>query len=279
MMRCNNIFKLIQSLTCFLEYSTLQQKMKEEENQIIKQEEQQLYIQPYPIPVHYTSIPNEIKHFHSTLQVLAEENHHLRKLLSLNQQHQLISLTREQLHEEVYKMIDFLMKHLNYLTKEQIFAYQKTFRFWTQKKALKSIFFQIFTRYLQVVKTREEMIKFIIRKSMKQQRQTQSKEQIKEKKVIKKMNNAFVKQLFQNTSYQQDYSNFLNQYLQLALNENQQKIRKYVVFIMEMIVSDQINQVLNYKRFPWLNDWINQSVQIAQELQNPQNQESKKRKI
>ncbi|CAK68328.1 unnamed protein product (macronuclear) [Paramecium tetraurelia] len=255
--------------------------MKEEENQIIKQEEQQLYIQQCPIPVHYTSIPNEIQHYQSTFQVLAEENHHLRKLLNLNQQHQLICLTKEQLQEEVYKMIDFLMRHLNYLSKEQIFAYQKAFRFWTQKKALKSVFFQIFTRYLQVVKTREEMIKFIIRKSMKHQRQTQSKEQMKEKKVIKKMNNSFVKQLFQNTSYQQDYSNFLNQYLQLALNENQQKIRKYVVFIMEMIVSDQINQVLNYKRFPWLNDWINQSVQLAQELQNPQNQnqESKKRKI
>ncbi|CAK79287.1 unnamed protein product (macronuclear) [Paramecium tetraurelia] len=230
------------------------------------------------IPLNYLSIPNQIEPYHTTLQLLTEENHHLRKLLNLNQQHQIICLTKEQLQEEVYKMIDFLMKHLNYLSKEQIFAYQKTFRCYAQKKALKSIFFQIFTRYLQAVKTREEMIKFIIRKSMKHQRQSQSKEQIKEKKEIRKMNIAFVKQLFQNTSYQQNYSNFLNQYLQLALNENQQKIKKYVLFIVDLIQSEQINQVLNYKRFPWLNDWINQSVQIAQELQNLQNQEPKKAK-
>ncbi|CAD8155352.1 unnamed protein product [Paramecium pentaurelia] len=252
--------------------------MKEEDNSIIKQEEHQLYIQHYMIPLNYASIPNQIEHYQSTLQLLTEENHHLRKLLNLNQQHQIICLTKEQLHEEVYKMIDFLMKNLNYLPKEQIFLYQKTFRYWAQKKALKSIFFQIFTRYLQAVKTREEMIKFIIRKSMKYQKQSQNKEQIKEKKEIKKMNNAFVKQLFQNTTYQQNYSNFLNQYLQLALNENQQKIKKYVVYIVQLILSDQINQVLNYKRFPWLNDWINQSVQIAQELENPQNKETKKEK-
>ncbi|CAD8108719.1 unnamed protein product [Paramecium primaurelia] len=251
--------------------------MKEEENQIIKQEEQQLSIQHYLIPFNYTSIPNEIGHYQLSLQVLSEENYHLRKLL--NQQRQMMCLSKEQLYDEVYKMIDFLMKHFNYLSKEQIFAYQKTFRFWTQKKELKSIFFQIFTRYLQAIKTKEEMIKFIIRKSIKYQKQSQNKEQIKEKKEIKKMNNAFVKQLFQNTSYQQNYQNFLNQYLQLALNENQQKIKKYVVYIIDMILSNQLNQILNYKRFPWLNDWINQSVQIAQELENLQNQEPKKRKI
>ncbi|CAD8198127.1 unnamed protein product [Paramecium pentaurelia] len=251
--------------------------MKEEENQIIKQEEQQLSIQHYLIPLNYTSIPNEIGQYQLSLQVLSEENYHLRKLL--NQQRQMMCLTKEQLYEEVYKMIDFLMKNFNYISKEQIFAYQKTFRFWTQKKELKSIFFQIFTRYLQAIKTREEMIKFIIRKSIKYQKQSQNKEQIKEKKEIKKMNNAFVKQLFQNTLYQQNYQNFLNQYLQLALNENQQKIKKYVIYIIEMILSNQLNQILNYKRFPWLNDWINQSVQIAQELENLQNQEPKKRKI
>ncbi|CAD8124943.1 unnamed protein product [Paramecium sonneborni] len=253
--------------------------MKEEENNIIKQEEHQLYFQHYMIPLNYTSIPNQIEHYQSTLQFLSEENHHLRKLLNLNQQQQIIQLTKEQLQEEVYKMIDFLMKNLNYLSKEQIFTYQKTFRYWSQKKALKYIFFQIFTRYLQAVKTREEMIKFIIRKSMKYQKQTQNKEQLKEKKEMKKMNNAFVKQLFQNTSYLQHYQNFLNQYLQLALNENQQKIKKYVAYIVELILSDQIHQVLDYKRFPWLNDWINQSVQIAKDLENLQKQDSKKRKI
>ncbi|CAD8136034.1 unnamed protein product [Paramecium pentaurelia] len=249
--------------------------MKEEDN-VIKQEENQFFIPHYIIPINYTPIPNEIENYKFAIHHLTEENHFLRKQLQHNQVSDVLSLNAEQLKDEVFKMIDYMMKNLNYLPKEQIFAYRKTIRLCTQRKALKRIYFLIFTRYLQAEKTKEEMIKFIIRKSVKFQKSTSTIQ----KQQIKKMNNAFVQQLFLSTQYQQHYSNFLSQYLQLALEENKHKIQKYVNFIVESIQNDQIDDVLNYKRFPWLNEWIQQSVQIAKDLQqtsNPQSSENNKK--
>ncbi|CAD8127177.1 unnamed protein product [Paramecium sonneborni] len=236
--------------------------MKEEDNNI-KQEENQFFIPHYIIPINYAPISNEIENYKMTIHHLTEENHFLRKQLLNNQVSGILSLNVEQLKEEVFKMIDYLMTNLNYLPKEQTFAYRKTIRQCTQRSALKRIYFLIFTRYLQAEKTKEEMIKFIIRKSVKFQKSTSTIQ----KHEMKKMNNAFVQQLFLSTQYQQHYSNFLNQYLQLALDENKHKIQKYVNFLVESIQNDQIDDVLNYKRFPWLNEWIQQSVQIAKDLQ------------
>ncbi|CAD8100833.1 unnamed protein product [Paramecium primaurelia] len=249
--------------------------MKEEDNNI-KQEENQFFIPNYIIPINYAPISNEIENYKMAIHHLTEENHFLRKQLQHNQVSEFLSLNAEQLKDEVFKMIDYLMKNLNYLPKEQIFAYRKTIRLCTQRSVLKRIYFLIFTRYLQAEKTKEEMIKFIIRKSVKYQKYTSTIQ----KHQMKKMNNAFVQQLFLSTQYQQHYSNFLNQYLQLALDENKHKIQKYVDFIVEQISNDQIDDVLNYKRFPWLNEWIQQSVQIAKDLQyssKPQSLENKKK--
>ncbi|CAD8206739.1 unnamed protein product [Paramecium octaurelia] len=249
--------------------------MKEEDN-VIKQEENPFFIPHYIVPINYTPIQNEIENYKIAIHHLTQENNFLRKQLQHNQVSDLLSLNKEQLKDEVFKMIDFLMKNLNYLPKEQIFAYRKTIRQCTQRSALKRIYFLIFTRYLQAEKTKEEMIKFIIRKSVKFQKPTNNIQ----KQQIKKMNTAFVQQLFLSPQYQQHYSNFLSQYLQLALDENKHKIQKYVNFIVESIQNDQIDDVLNYKRFPWLNEWIQQSVQIAKDLQftsNPQNLENKKK--
>ncbi|CAD8210780.1 unnamed protein product [Paramecium octaurelia] len=250
--------------------------MKEEDNNI-KQEENQFFIPHYLIPVNYAPIPCEIENYKMAIHHLTEENHFLRKQLQHNQVSGGLSLDAEQLKDEVFKMIDYLMKNLNYLPKEQIFAYRKTIRLCTQRSALKRIYFLIFTRYLQAEKTKEEMIKFIIRKSVKFQKPTSAIQ----KHEMKKMNNAFVQQLFLSAQYQQHYSTFLSSYLQLALDENKHKIQKYVNFIVESIQNNQIEDVLNYKRFPWLNEWIQQSVQIAKDLQfssKTQSLENKKKR-
>ncbi|CAK66469.1 unnamed protein product (macronuclear) [Paramecium tetraurelia] len=229
------------------------------------------------MPINYAPIPSEIENYKIAIHHLTEENLFLRKQLQHNQVSDVLSLDAEQLKDEVFKMIDYLMKNLNYLPKEQIFAYRKTIRSCTQRSALKRIYFLIFTRYLQAEKTKEEMIKFILRKSVKFQKPTSPIQ----KHEMKKMNNAFVQQLFLSPQYQSHYSSFLSQYLQLALDENKQKIQKYVNFIVESISNDQIEDVLNYKRFPWLNEWIQQSVQIAKDLQfssKPQSLENKKKR-
>ncbi|KAM3129198.1 hypothetical protein pb186bvf_018673 [Paramecium bursaria] len=225
-------------------------------DQNVKQEEPDQFLSNQPTFIQYMR-PYIIDYdYYIQLMAYKQENDWLRQQLKPKF---LRVLSREELYNEVYRLMEYLMDSLNIKSDEITYSIRKSIPSCQQKKQLKEIYFNIFTRYLKATKTREEMIKFIIRKCMKLKRNSGrfQKENQNEADSFyiqliennnqdeKKMNGAFVTRLFQSRLFRDDYSEFLKQYYEVAIQENKQKLNKYVNFIVDVILQDKIDVIID----------------------------------
>jgi len=171
---------------------------------------------------------------------------------------------------------------------------------------LSSLFDCLVTRYNTSLKTKEEMIKYTLRKALrslrlkvakgkesdpkegmkiliqryfgstlkdKQGSEDLSEDQLIEKFLpfkkesrIKTMNTSFVAELFESSEFTKDYNEFLKTFKSIIVADNNRKIEKFIRFLEECYTNQSIEKLKTFKRIPWSNFWINNTLNQAREL-------------
>lgn len=180
---------------------------------------------------------------------------------------------------------------------QDLFKKKREMKFLLMKNEGK-IYDTITSKYLTTKKTKEEMIKFILRKCFKYLRSITLKEEptnqkeiydnfmeqyfkedelkktqlendlppeqdllipFRKNSKIKTMNSSFLKLIFNSEKFYKDYLTFLENFDQIARNENQKKLKKCASIIAEFIEKDNFQKIKNYKRLPWTEQCLQET--------------------
>ncbi|KRW99045.1 hypothetical protein PPERSA_11646 [Pseudocohnilembus persalinus] len=210
---------------------------------------------------------------------------------------------QQQLTEVIIQMLEYLTRNVFKKNTQDLFEFKNTVKGLSKEELL--IFDHLVQKYLYSNKTKEEKIKFILRKCFKtlkgkleQQDALSSSKEIEEQfyqkyfnqvngltdkeiqrlqsqgefmpfkkdSKFKTMNSTFLKKVFNSPQFYQDYHDFLNNFDKIAEKENKIKIEKCAAAIYEMVEKREINKIKNYKRLPWAWKWIEQTKAQAQKL-------------
>jgi len=82
----------------------------------------------------------------------------------------------------------------------------------------------------------------------------------------KTMNSSFISEIFSSEEFRQDYGSFMDNFDDMADSEISEKIPKFVNYVMKCVKKDNIQDISKYKRMPWLKLWAGSAKKIAEEL-------------
>ena len=173
-------------------------------------------------------------------------------------------------------------------------------------KPLLEVFDALVAKYSSTTKTREEMVKYILRRAFKFFRRSikkaakldsktvstklckryfnssteeVQKEEAKEDEDLlklllpfrknsknKTMNSAFICEVFGNEEFREDYKNYLQEFKELAEKDNKEKINRFTSFLEECIKKESYEEIKAYKRIPWLQVWNDKTRKVAHEI-------------
>lgn len=201
------------------------------------------------------------------------------------------------LEAQIKYLIQFFISNLGIVSNKEIQQAKKRYE---NDPQLLAVFCALQSKYSTIVKTREEMIKWIVRRSIKT-----TKKSLKEKKTANKknllneickkyfndtsdhdsgddivdsvlpfrknsknktMNTNFITEIFQSEGFKQDYKEFLKRFDQISEAENSEKIRRFTQVILECTKKNKYDVIVKYKRVPWLKLWIQHTKIVAVEL-------------
>ena len=204
------------------------------------------------------------------------------------------------LEAQVKFMIQFFINNYGTATAKDIKTARQRY---VQDERLIKAFDALASKYAVTTKTREEMIKWIVRRALKVSKQnikgTQRKDQKKlledlckryfrddevaEQEEIgkewvdvvlpfrknsknKTMNANFIAEIFGSDEFRCDYKDFVKDFNEITEKENSEKMRRLARLVMECIKKDSFDSVAKYKRLPWLKLWIKNTKKVALEL-------------
>jgi len=81
-------------------------------------------------------------------------------------------------------------------------------------------------------------------------------------------NSRFMGEIFSSEEFRKDYVCFLEKLDEILAKDNQKKMEKFVSFLVECIKQNTIEKVRNFKRLPWVEEWLASTKVIANELPN-----------
>jgi len=92
-------------------------------------------------------------------------------------------------------------------------------------------------------------------------------------------NTRFITEIFASEEFRQDYSQYLEKYDEAFQEENSKKVVRFCDFLLKCVEDDTLERVQNYKRLPWLKTWQEATKIVALELLDQKLQQSFNRKV
>jgi hypothetical protein len=81
-------------------------------------------------------------------------------------------------------------------------------------------------------------------------------------------NSRFMGEIFSSEEFRKDYVCFLEKLDEILAKDNQKKMEKFLSFLVECVKQNTIEKVRNFKRLPWVEEWLASTKVIANELPN-----------
>jgi len=156
------------------------------------------------------------------------------------------------------------------------------------------IFSILVTEYSQRIKTKEEIIKYTMRKCFKfvsekimKISSSNNKSSLtalckryfkntkadpdmllpfREKSKNKTMNSYFLEDLFSSEEFVADYMEFLEHLEEVLVDDNEKRIDNYLKYLQKYLKKDKIDGVEKFKRIPWPRIWLEKTKIISHEL-------------
>jgi hypothetical protein len=207
------------------------------------------------------------------------------------------------LEAQVKYMIQFFINNFGIASSQELKQAKEKY---SQNSKLVELFEALVSKYTTITKTREEMIKWIIRRCLKTSKNSMKKEQKKDQKKAlkdlctryfkedgsesngeeeeadsgfvdrvlpfrknsknKTMNNSFIIEIFQSEVFRNDYKEFLKDLDEISDKENSEKINRFTSFVVQCAKKGNFGPIAKYKRVPWLKLWNKNTKRVAQEL-------------
>lgn len=207
------------------------------------------------------------------------------------------------LEAQIKYMVQFFMNNFGIATSQELKQAKEKY---SQNNKLVELFEALVSKYTTITKTREEMIKWIIRRCLKTSKNSMKKEQKKDQKKAlkdlctryfkesgndsngeeeeaeggfvdrvlpfrknsknKTMNNSFILEIFQSEVFRNDYKEFLKDLDEISDKENSEKINRFTTFIVQCAKKGDFGPIAKYKRVPWLKLWNKNTKRVAHEL-------------
>jgi len=220
------------------------------------------------------------------------------------------------LEAQVKYMIQFFINNYGIASTKEIENARQNY---VESPKLLKAFESLTLKYAATSKSREEMIKWIIRrvlkaskKAMKSIKKKDQKRLLKDicKKYFKEnespnqendtdecwvdsilpfrknsknktMNSNFIAEIFESDEFKKDYKGFLKEFDDVTEKENNEKIHRFTKLVLDCIKKGTFDNISKYKRIPWLRLWIKNTKKVAYELDegNLDGKENKRIKI
>jgi len=176
-------------------------------------------------------------------------------------------------------------------------------RYSHDKKLLK-LFDTLNRKYTSTTKTKEELIKWIIRRAIKsginqdqedenlkrplEDLQNEDQDQgeyeiwiesllpFKKSSKNKTMNSQFLTEIFASEKFRIDYHNFLIEMEKVIEEDTTDKMRRFLQFAIDCVNKDTMEKILKYRRVPWLKKWGMNARKVALQIK-PKNFHNQKK--
>ena len=207
------------------------------------------------------------------------------------------------LEAQIKHIVMFFVKEYGKQDEERI--RQERARY-VNSKSLLEVFDALVAKYSSTTKTREEMVKYILRRAFKFFRRSIKKTAKLDSKTVstklckryfnssteevqkeetnededllklllpfrknsknKTMNSAFICEVFGNEEFREDYKNYLHEFKELTEKDNKEKVKRFTSFLEECIKKESFDEIKTYKRIPWLQVWNDKTRKVAHEI-------------
>ena len=84
----------------------------------------------------------------------------------------------------------------------------------------------------------------------------------------KTANMSFILEIFASKNFYQDYLGFLQNFDEILQLDNENRMKKFVDFLINCIENNSCHKIKNFKRLPWLEAWVENTKKIAHRLLN-----------
>jgi hypothetical protein len=210
-------------------------------------------------------------------------------------------LSKKTLKNQIRAIIQFVLGNYGRISEDQMNQEKVKYQ---DNADLLAIFNGLLTKYSSTIKTKEEMIKYILRKAfkfikkgLKKELQADSKEvssvlckryfgdysgnlpdldneedflkfllPFRKNSKNKTMNSTFIHEVFSSEAFQRDYIEYLEDLDEILDADNNGKVERLVSFIEECVKKRKIQDIQKYKRIPWPELWLTNTKKIAIEL-------------
>lgn len=209
------------------------------------------------------------------------------------------------LEAQIKYMVQFFINNYGIVRMKDI---KEERRRYSYSAVLTKVFDTLATKYSMTTKTREELIKWIIRRVLMTSKQNiKGNKKISQKKLSnivsqryfkanksspgsqdeveghedwneslhdmkpsknKTINMNFIEEIFGSEEFQQDYDSFIRQFDDIIEKDTKEKMGRFLNFILECVKDDTIGEIMKYKRVPWLKSWVEKACKIALELED-----------
>jgi hypothetical protein len=207
------------------------------------------------------------------------------------------------LKQEIKNIIIYVLENYGRIN-EAVFNSEKAK--YSHNKDLSTVFDLLTSKYSSTIKTKEEMVKYILRKAFKFVKNNLKKGKNTNKSSVSKalcdkyfhasqedisksgnedlflksilpfrkdsknktMNTSFIHEIFGSEDFSRDYQYYLENFENILEIDNCGKLGRFVEAIKQLISEGKINNISKYKRIPWPKIWILNTMKIAQDLPN-----------
>jgi len=220
---------------------------------------------------------------------------------------QQVTLQRKGLKGQVKEILNFVLENFGRVS-ESIFEKEKLK--YSHDDDLMMVFDLLTAKYASTIKTKEEMVKYTLRRAFKFIKNTLKKNCNSSNKAVSKticnkyfhvsdqdmanigteeetlkvllpfrkhsknktMNTTFIGEIFASEEFCRDYQIYLEHFEGILEADNKNKIDRFASFIEDSIRKRKVKDIKNYKRIPWPKLWILNTKNIAQNLPNMSSQ-------
>jgi hypothetical protein len=215
---------------------------------------------------------------------------------------------------QIKYMVQFFVNNYGKKSEEEIKEERSKY---AQNPKLLLVFDELVVKYGSTNKTKEELVKWVLRKAMKVTKKAikggkkvaqktlsndlckryfreninldEENEEVDEisgsllpfrkNSKNKTMNAAFIAEIFSSSEFREDYEIFLQDFNEISDKENVDKTPKFVTFIIQCVKKNKISDIGKYKRIPWLMLWIHNAKKVAFELKEVHNESEASKKV
>jgi len=274
--------------------SSLVEKLNQQQTQLVSHVQTQLST---PIqntiysPIQRQSNANSLVKVEASLETLVE----IPKLR--------LDSVKRSLRTDIKDIITFVLDNFGRVNESHFEAEKLNYGY---NKDLMAVFDLLALKYSSTIKTKEEMVKYTLRRAFKFIKSSLKKESNSNPKGVsqkicnkyfkaleddletlgseedllkvalpfrknsknKTMNTKFINEVFSSEEFKRDYDNYLENFENILELDNRGKIDRLAAFIEDCIKKQKLKDIKAYKRIPWPKLWIANTKNIAHELPN-----------